>query len=203
VTVRAEPVSRVSWAPDTLAILGRGDARLGASLASATCAACHGENGISPAPDFPHLAGQSAAAIFKQLSDYQSGARVNPLMTPIAQNLTVQQMAQVARYYAAAGGYGALGPRLELPDPATANLVQRGDASRRIPSCNSCHAPRVGGPIETPTLNGQHQAYLATQLNGFRTGDRRNDVYRRMRDIAVRLSQAEIDALSLYYQGLR
>jgi cytochrome c553 len=70
VTAQAEPVSRVSWAPDTLAILARGDLRLGAAQASATCAPCHGEGGISPAQDFPHLAGQSAAAIFKQLSDY-------------------------------------------------------------------------------------------------------------------------------------
>jgi cytochrome c553 len=202
-TARAEPVSRVSWSPGTLTILARGDLRIGASLAGSTCVACHGERGVSPAGQFPHLAGQSAAAIFKQLSDYQTGARVSPLMTPVARALTTEQMAQVARYYAGANTYGALGPRIALPDLASAVLVSQGDVARRMPPCQSCHGAAVAGPIETPTLNGQHQDYLAAQLRAFRTGQRRNDVYARMRDIAGRLSEAEIDALAAYYQGLR
>jgi cytochrome c553 len=46
--------------------------------------ACHGENGVSVAPEYPHLAGQSGAAIYKQLHDYRTGSRVNPQMTDIA-----------------------------------------------------------------------------------------------------------------------
>ena len=51
------------------------------------CVACHGEKGVSVAPEFPHLAGQSGAAIYKQLHDYRTGSRVNPLMTDIAKAL--------------------------------------------------------------------------------------------------------------------
>ena len=199
----AAPVSQVSWAPDTLRVLDQGDIRLGASIAAATCTICHGDRGVSLTPQFPHLAGQSAAALYKQLADYKSGARVHPLMTPVVQQLTVQQMAQVSRYYAAVSAYGALGERAELPDPTTADLVNRGDQRRRIPSCNSCHAPNSGGPIETPTLSGQRQQYLSAQLRAYRSGQRRNDVYRRMRDIAIRLSDEEVDRLAAYYEGLR
>jgi cytochrome c553 len=53
--------------------------------------------------------------------------------------------------------------------------------------------------METPTLSGQRQAYLVAQMNAFATGARKNDVFNRMRDIAVRLTPQEIDALARYY----
>jgi cytochrome c553 len=202
-TTLAQPVSQVSWSPATLDIIGRADPRPGASLAGAVCVNCHGEDGIPPSGDFPLLAGQSAAAIYKQLSDYRSGARSHPQMTPVAQRLTEEQLAQVAAYFARSGVAGALGARWELPDPATARLVNRGDSSRGIPACNSCHGAHVGGPIETPSLTGQRQEYLARQLELYRSGARRNDVYRRMRDIAGKLTDDEIARVSAYYQGLR
>jgi cytochrome c553 len=55
-----------------------------ASAQQEVCIACHGENGVSVAPEYPHLAGQSGAAIYKQLHDYRTGSRVNPQMTDIA-----------------------------------------------------------------------------------------------------------------------
>ncbi len=59
-----------------------------------------------------------------------------------------------------------------------------------------------GGPIETPVLTGQHRVYLTTQLMAYKNGQRKNDVYRRMRAIAAELSNEEIEALSRYYQGV-
>ena len=50
-------------------------------------------------------------------------------------------------------------------------------------------------------IDGQNAAYLERQLAAFRSGDRRNDVYRRMRDVAERLSPGEIDRVSATYQG--
>jgi cytochrome c553 len=202
-TTAAQPVSQVSWSPATLDIISRADPRPGSALAGAVCVSCHGEDGVSMSGDFPHLAGQSAAAIYKQLSDYRTGARSHPQMTGVAQQLNQEQLAQVAAYFARGNATGSLGQRWELPDPQTARLVNRGDPSRGIPACNSCHGQHVGGPIETPTLTGQRQEYLALQLNLYRSGERRNDVYRRMRDIAAKLSDDEIARLSAYYQGLR
>jgi cytochrome c553 len=200
---QAQPVSKVSWSPRTLDILAAADPRPGAQLAAAVCSACHGEQGVSPSGAFPHLAGQSAAAIYKQLNDYKSGARVNASMTPVAQQLTNDQLAAVAAYFARDNAFGSLGARGAVPDEDTAKLVHRGDPSRGIPACNGCHGGGVGGPIETPTLTGQHQEYLAAQLKLYRSGERRNDVYRRMREIASGLTDQEIEHLALYYQGLR
>jgi cytochrome c553 len=199
----AQPVSQVAWSPEVLDIIGRADPRPGAALAAAVCSVCHGERGFSPSSAFPHLAGQSAAAIYKQLSDYRSGARAHPQMTPFAQQLTEAQLAEVAAYYSGGSFSGALGDRAEVPDTATAELVHRGDPSRGIPGCNTCHGAGVGGPIETPTLTGQHRLYLAAQLRAYRSGERRNDVYRRMREISLELTDEEIDRLASFYQGLR
>jgi cytochrome c553 len=202
-TAVAQPVSQVSWSPKTLALLTAADRRPGAAVAAAVCANCHGERGVSTSGEFPHLAGQSAAAIYKQLSDYRSGARAHPQMTGVARQLTEDQLAQVAAYFAGDNAFGSLGRRYEAPDEATAELVNRGDASRHIPACNSCHGAGSGGPIETPTLTGQQQEYIVRQLQLYQTGARRNDVYRRMREISSRLTPDEMNRLGLYYQGLR
>ncbi len=51
-------------------------------------------------------------------------------------------------------------------------------------------------------LTGQHHEYLANQLRLYRTNQRRNDVYRRMREISVQLTDEEIEGLARYYQGV-
>ena len=108
-------------------------------LAQNLCVACHGENGVSPSPDFPHLSGQSALAIYKQLHDYKSGARVNPQMSPVAQQLNEEQMLAMANHYATLAR-GTLDRRLDwTADPETDRLVRTGDTARGIPGCQSCH----------------------------------------------------------------
>lgn len=66
---------------------------------SKVCAACHGENGISQAPDFPKLAGQYNDYLVRALSDYKSGARKNAIMAGQVTNLTKQDIADLAAYY--------------------------------------------------------------------------------------------------------
>lgn len=199
----ALPVSRVAWTPSILDTLGGADREIGAELAGQVCSACHGEAGISPSGDFPHLAGQSAAAIYKQLHDYRTGARVNDQMTPLAQSLEERELAAIAAYYAEQSDDLRLGTRNPLPDEALHRLVSEGDPARGIPACDACHRPGAGGPIETPMINGQHAAYLEAQLNAYATGERRNDIYQRMRAIAAALTPEERAALAAYYQGTR
>ena len=66
---------------------------------SAVCAACHGANGNSSNPLWPTLAGQNAAYLLKQLADYKAGRRNDPNMNPIVQQLTAQDMKDLAAYY--------------------------------------------------------------------------------------------------------
>jgi cytochrome c553 len=80
------------------------DAEAGKEKA-AVCAACHGEGGNKPlAPDYPKIAGQPADYLVKALKDYKSGKRKNPLMAPQAQNLSKQDMRDLAAYFASQPG---------------------------------------------------------------------------------------------------
>ena len=66
---------------------------------SKTCAACHGPNGNSQAPDFPKLAGQHQDYLVKALNDYKAGARKNVLMTPQMASLSKRDIADLAAFY--------------------------------------------------------------------------------------------------------
>jgi cytochrome c553 len=195
------PVSQVVWTPEVLQILARADVGRGRAKVQEVCVACHGETGISGGPEFPHLAGQSGAAIYKQLYDYRTGSRSNPLMAGIAQALDEKAIADVAAYYA--------GQPQRNPNPATlgespraiVQLVELGDPKRNIPPCAACHRAGAGGPIETPVLAEQHTEYLVQQLKLYASGERRNDVYARMRTIASKLTDNEINGLAAYYRA--
>ena len=195
------PVSQVTWTPEVLQILARADPERGRAKVAEVCVACHGEQGVSAAPQYPNLAGQSGAAIYKQLNDYRTGSRTNPLMAGVAQSLDEATLADVAAYYAA--------QPMRNPNPATladapaaiVRLVELGDPSRNIPPCAACHRPGSGGPIETPILAEQGKEYIVEQLKMYAAGERRNDVYGRMRSIAARLTPAEIDGLATYYRA--
>ena len=80
-----------------------GDADAGKKK-SQTCAACHGPDGNSPAPDFPKIAGQHYDYLLKALKDYKSGARKNPIMGPLVANLTQRDIEDLAAYYSSQRG---------------------------------------------------------------------------------------------------
>ena len=152
-------------------------------------------------PKFPHLAGQSGAAIYKQLHDYRTGSRTHPLMTDIAKALEEAQIADVAAYYAGQPKRNP-NPATLAESPAVDRAAGRTRRSRRnIPPCAACHRPGSGGPIETPILSEQDRDYLVAQLKMYASGERRNDVYGRMRTIAARLTPAEIAGLARYYRA--
>ena len=75
-----------------------GDAAAGKSK-SAVCVACHGPTGTSPNPLWPNLAGQKAPYMVKQLKDFKSGARKDPIMEPMASPLSDQDMENLAAFY--------------------------------------------------------------------------------------------------------
>lgn len=202
----SNPVSTVSWDPQIMSILAAGNTRRGAAIATQTCAACHGDKALSqsmpPGPIFPSLAGQSPYAIYKQLHDFRSGARVNPQMTAIAQSLRVEDLAAVAAYYSEASKeYAAIGRRELLGEVNIERLANEGDSHRRLPACLACHINNAGGPIETPVITGQSSDYILAQLNAFAGGQRKNDVYGRMRDVAGKLTPQERVALARYFEG--
>jgi len=194
------PVSQVVWTQDVLQVLARANPERGRAKVLEVCVSCHGEQGVSVSPDFPHLAGQSGAAIYKQLHDYRTGSRTHQLMTELAKAIEEPLIADVAAYYAAQPQRRPNPDTLaDSPEPIL-RLVELGAPARNIPPCASCHRQGSGGPIETPVLSEQHTEYLTQQLQMYASGQRRNDVYGRMRIIAAKLTPAEIQGLARHYR---
>lgn len=83
------------------AALAAEPAPAGDALVAQHCAACHQLDGIGKADPYPNLAAQKRGYLAKQLRDFRSGRRRHPLMNAVARNLSDEQIAAVAAYYAA------------------------------------------------------------------------------------------------------
>jgi cytochrome c553 len=185
----------------------KGDAASGEAL-SASCAACHGADGNSAVPTFPKLAGLGAKYLYKQMRDIRDGARLVPTMAGQVDNLSNQQLADIAAYFAQqARSVGQTDPELLALGEA---IYRGGIPERSIPACAACHSPTGSGnaPAGFPALGGQHAEYVAAQLVAYRKGyedetGRTNDGDSRiMRITAFGLSDKEIEALASYAEGL-
>lgn len=182
-----------------------GSAEAGAAKA-AVCAACHGPNGASAMPEWPKLAGQGSRFTFEQLQAFKAGTRQNPVMQAQAQPLSEQDMRDLAAHFA-----------LQKPSPGVASpasvavaqkLYRAGDAARGIPACAACHGPAGAGVDAAgyPRLSGQHATYGANRLRAYRTmaaGQPAEGNAPIMAAVAARLSDAEIEALASYVNGLQ
>ena len=166
----------------------------GATLAM-QCTMCHGARGMSSA-EAPHLAGQPAAATYKQLRDFKSGHRENAIMQPMVASLGDNDMRDLAAYY-------AFLPRERVSDSGDGDarapeLVSNGAPMRNIGACSTCHAEGIH-KTGTPSLDGQPEVYLQAQLHAFVSGTRRNDINEQMRNATRRMTPAEINAAAAYY----
>jgi cytochrome c553 len=170
------------------------------------CITCHGAQGEGNASaGFPRIAGQSAFYLGKQLAAYANGARVNPIMQPIAKAMNAQQIRDVSAYYAELGGVpGGVGAR-SAPQGATGRaqqLVMVGDTSKRVQACGNCHGPGgAGEPPQNPYLAGQHAGYLASSMAQWKSGARKTDMSGQMVQIARALSDADVKALAAYFSA--
>ncbi len=186
---------------EVMSTLASGDAEAG-KVASVTCAACHGADGVAAIKSYPNLAGQGAPYLLKQLKEFKSGARENAVMLGMVAALDETTMANLAAYYSslapAEGVSEADG--LELGR----NIFQGGISSVGIPACMSCHGPAGAGndAAKFPRVNGQNAEYTVAALESFRSGARANDPNKMMRLLSHRLSDVEIAALANYLQGL-
>jgi cytochrome c553 len=165
------------------------------------CAACHGLDGNSAVALNPKLAGQLPEYLLKQLNNFKEGKRANAVMAGMVANLSPDDMKNLADYYAAkkitlakakSNGAGSLGEK----------IYRAGNAASGVPACASCHGANGAGiPKQFPRLSAQHSDYTLTQMKAFRSGERANAPM--MMTIAAKMTDAEIQAVSDYVQGLR
>eukprot|EP00764_Aduncisulcus_paluster_P000861 gnl/Carplike_NY0171/11239_a16007_138.p1 GENE.gnl/Carplike_NY0171/11239_a16007_138~~gnl/Carplike_NY0171/11239_a16007_138.p1 ORF type:complete len:201 (-),score=31.63 gnl/Carplike_NY0171/11239_a16007_138:179-781(-) len=178
-----------------------GDAAAGQAK-TAVCAACHSADGNSVVGNFPKLAGQGEKYLLKQLNDIKSGTRMVPEMTGMLTNLSDQDLADIAAYFSSKKVQlgQAAADQVELGQ----KIWRAGVAEKGVAACTACHGP-TGQGIDSaayPSLSGQHAQYVESTLGKFAKSERDNDPASMMRDIAGKLSDAEIKAVAQYVQGL-
>ena len=160
-----------------------------------TCAACHGADGNSVAGEFPILAGQTARYLYLELLDYKEGRRKNPVMSPMAANLSKADMLDLAAYFAA-----------QTPRPTNFKVddqkVLAGKAKAAETLCTMCHLGGFAGQNEIPRVAGQQYQYTVTQLKDFKARTRTNDGGN-MTSVAQTLSDEDIDNLARYLTSLQ
>ena len=177
------------------------DLAAGEAKATQVCAACHAADGTRGLSANPILQGQHPEYLVKQLQDFKSGKRKNPVMSGMAAPLSDADMRNVAAFYAskkAKDGFAANKDLVALGE----KIYRGGIAAKSVPACAGCHSPNGAGiPAQYPRLSGQHTEYTKAQLTAFRQGDRGNAPM--MATIAANLSDKEIAALADYIAGLR
>lgn len=167
------------------------------------CAACHGQQGISPSPEWPNLAGQHQQYLVKQLKDMKEGkVRIAPTMTAMIAHLNEQDMNDLASFYAKMPLAEGSTPKKYLQRGE--QLYRGGDFNKHITACIACHGPKGTGnaPAGFPVLSGQKAQYTVMQLQAFKDGKRTNDLNHIMQDISARMTQDDMEAVAHYIEGL-
>lgn len=170
---------------------------------TATCAACHGINGVAINPEWPNLAGQHAGYIIKQLQDYKANkTRQEPIMSAFAMTLSDKDIEEIAKYYAS----------LKHAKPAKASqdakkgkeIYTRGDLKKHITACIACHGPDGTGNAQAgfPVLSGQNVNYTIGQLKAFKTKRRSNDINGIMHDISKRMTAQDMQDVAEYVNSV-
>jgi cytochrome c553 len=189
-----------SVAPDTIEARAQG------------CSTCHGARGEGTSdPGFPRIAGKPAGYLFNQLKHFRDGERSYPPMNYLVAYMHDDYLAELAQYFAAQSmdpGTARTPPPPTRPpandDSGASRLVNHGDPAHGVPACVLCHGPRLTG-IEPgiPGLTGLDSRYIAAQLVSWRVGMRHASNPDCMRDIASRLSEAQVRQVAAWLGAQR
>ena len=168
---------------------------------TAVCAACHGADGNSAIAANPKLSQQHPEYLIKQLQEFKSGKRNDPVMKGFASALSDDDMKNIAYWVTGKTAKPGFAKDKELVSLGE-RIYRGGIAERNIAACAGCHSPNGSGiPAQYPRLSGQHADYTAKQLVEFRDGKRGNSI--QMTQVAAKLNDKEIKAVSDYIAGLR
>lgn len=173
---------------------------------AAACAGCHGADGNSQAPNFPKLSGQYADYIVKQVNDFLHNKRSDPIMSGMAATAgSAADLADIAAFFASQKTMR--GTPVKSAKAARGKIIQlKGDSARGVYACVHCHGKNGKGASKTnpffPVIGGQHKTYLVKMLKDFKLKKRTNDPAGMMAAVAMKMSDADIDAVAEYLSGL-
>ncbi|MEO0028891.1 MAG: hypothetical protein RJB45_932 [Pseudomonadota bacterium] len=189
------------FASDAAPKAAKPDLAKGEAIVGGVCAACHAPDGNSMIPMNPKLSQQHPEYLVKQLQEFKSGKRANPVMAGFAAQLSDADMRNVAYFLASKTAQPGFAKEKETV--AIGEKIYRGGIpDRQIAACAGCHSPNGAGmPSQYPRLSGQHADYTVSQLTQFRDGIRKNNL--QMTQVAAKLNDREIKAVADYIAGLR
>lgn len=169
-----------------------GDAVAGARLAAARCVSCHSSTGTTHST-LPLLEGQPKAAFIAQWRAFRERKRTAPVMVSLAEELSEQDVDDLAEHYAA-----LLPPR--APESSGS------DAGRALADrlrCADCHGPALQGSGGAARLAGQKARYTVWSLQLMRGGNRSHGTAAKPDPLLADLSNAEIESLAAHFATLR
>ncbi|MHA7336223.1 c-type cytochrome [Burkholderia pseudomallei] len=185
------PLKAPLKAPDTMAERVRG------------CTACHGTHGQGTDNDyFPRLAGKPAEYLYNQLVNFRDGRRKYPPMNYLLTYLSDDYLREIAQHFSDER------PPYPAPTKPTvpAAVVERGkqlalhgDPARKLPACVACHGNGLTGMQPAiPGLVGLHSDYLSAQIGAWRSGTRHAKAPDCMHDVASKLSDEDVTAVTAW-----
>lgn len=170
------------------------------------CAICHGKlgEGGQKSEYYPRLAGKPPAYLYNQLIGFRDGRRSAPIMNYLVRGLSDAYLMEIAQYYAAlqappspALTSDARGAAADLARGEM--LALKGDATRDIPACASCHGTSLGGLLPAiPPLLGLYPDYISAQMGAWKNGQRKSPAPDCMSRIAQKLSGEDISAVAAW-----
>ncbi|MES2740320.1 MAG: cytochrome c4 [Pseudomonadota bacterium] len=163
------------------------------------CTACHAGSARTDA-FFPRISGKPAGYLYNQLINFREGRRQYPLMTYMVEHLPDAYLREIAQYYS---------DRHPVPPPSppatlAAAVLERGrllatlgDPGNKVPACVACHGQQLAGVAPAiPGLLGLPRDYINAQFGAWKNGVRRASQPDCMAEIAARLSDADVAAVS-------
>jgi cytochrome c553 len=165
------------------------------------CVSCHGAGGNSTISVNPKLAGQHEGYLYKELVNFTTADRNQPVMTTYAKLLTDEEKHNISAWLATQAQKPGAAKNKDTVELGK-KIYRGGIAEKNVPACASCHgAAGAGIPVQYPRIGGQHQDYTVAQLGLFKSGGRKNSA--QMTTIAKRMSDEEMKAVADYVAGLK
>lgn len=171
------------------------------------CVTCHGQSGQGTNDGyFPRIAGKPAAYLYNQLVAFRDGTRRYPPMNYLVAYLPDEYLLEIADHFS------KLRPPFAAREETVASaatlargqaLAISGDGTLGIPACVSCHGAGLTGMNPgIPGLVGLRSSYIAAQLTRWRVGERHAAEPDCMKRVALKLTDPDIAAVSLWLARL-
>lgn len=167
----------------------------GKRVAAASCARCHGTDGISTTKGVPHIAGQRPVYMHMEMREYQTGGRGDTPMGAAVKFLSEDALVKVSAYYASLEPAQPASARSAKAAPAAPDPLKAGRGAAA--GCSGCHGDiGISKTPGMPSLVGLDPKYLVSAMGDYKSGKRKDDM---MKTLLAAVSETDIKNVALFY----